>query len=168
MFRARSRYALQHGCPNFWLAWAALSEEESSWAANILSCSESNASFLFLWKWQQIQRAQYHYVIGQILSYKTLFFNVVTTVSSGFLPAVNKSLYAKHVNICTSGDDLLLPLLKHTTQCLASVKCSASVNECQWVPFFSHVEESSYTPLLPLHFHVKLPLCCHLSCGNRM
>jgi len=42
---------------------------------------ESNASYLFPWKLQQMQRAQYHYLIEQILSYKTLVFNKVTTIS---------------------------------------------------------------------------------------
>ena len=40
-------------------------------------CSESNASYLFPWKLQEIQRAQQQYLIEQILSYKTLFFIIV-------------------------------------------------------------------------------------------
>jgi len=35
-----------------------------------------------------------HYMIEQIFSYKTLFFNTVTTISYAFSPAVNKSLHA--------------------------------------------------------------------------
>jgi len=34
-----------------------------------------------------------HHPIEQTLSYKTLFFNVDTTISSAFLPAMNKSLH---------------------------------------------------------------------------
>ena len=42
--------------------------------------SESDASYLFPWKLQQIPEAQEHHFIEQILSYKTLFFNTVTTI----------------------------------------------------------------------------------------
>ena len=43
---------------------------------------------------------------------------------------------------------------------------SASIDECQWVPFFC-MEEFSDTALLHTHFHirhhfVRLLLCCHL------
>ena len=54
-------------------------------------------------------------LIEQILSYKTLFFSMITTVSYAFLPAMNKSLHAALIRICTHGGDSLLPLLKHTT-----------------------------------------------------
>jgi hypothetical protein len=40
----------------------------------------------------------------QILSYKTLFFDTVTTIGYALLPAMNKSLHAALVKICTSGD----------------------------------------------------------------
>jgi len=60
-----------------------------------------------------------NYLIEQILSYRTLFFNIVTVVSCAFLPVMKKkSLHAELVNICTSGVDLLLPLLECTTHCL--------------------------------------------------
>jgi len=42
-----------------------------------------------------------------ILSYETLFFNIVTTISYAFLPAMNKSLHAMLVKICTSRGDSL-------------------------------------------------------------
>ena len=67
--------------------------------------SKSNASCLFPWKLQQMQRTQEHYLIEQILSYKTLFFSIVTTISYAFLPAMNKILHAALVKICTSGGD---------------------------------------------------------------
>jgi len=38
-----------------------------------IGLSKSTASYLFLWKLQQVQKAQ-HYLIEQILNYKTLFF----------------------------------------------------------------------------------------------
>ena len=48
-----------------------------------------------------------HDLIEQILHYKTLFFNTVTTISYAFLPAMNKSLHAMLTKICTSEDDPL-------------------------------------------------------------
>ena len=47
-------------------------------------CSESNASHLFSWELEQMQRAQLCYLIEQIVCCKTVFFNVVTTISSAF------------------------------------------------------------------------------------
>jgi len=41
-----------------------------------VDCSENNACYLFLWKLQQILRAQKCCLIEQILSYKILFFNI--------------------------------------------------------------------------------------------
>ena len=46
-------------------------------------------------------------MIEQILSYKTLFFNIVTTISYVFLSAINKRLNAALVKIRTSGGDPL-------------------------------------------------------------
>ena len=43
------------------------------------------------------------YLIEQILSYKTLFFNTVTIISNAFSPAMNKSLHAILIKICTNG-----------------------------------------------------------------
>jgi len=43
-------------------------------------------------------------LIEQILSYKKLFFDVVTTIGYALSPAMNKSLHAVLVKICTSGD----------------------------------------------------------------
>jgi len=42
-------------------------------------------------------------LIEEILSYKTLSFNIVTTVSYSFSPEMKKSLHAAHVKICVSG-----------------------------------------------------------------
>jgi hypothetical protein len=42
-------------------------------------------------------------LIEQILSYKTLFFDIVTTTGYALSPAMNKSLHAALVKICTSG-----------------------------------------------------------------
>jgi hypothetical protein len=40
---------------------------------------------------------------ARFLSYKTLFFNIVTTIGYALSPAMNKSLHATLVKICTSG-----------------------------------------------------------------
>ena len=90
--------------------------------------SKNNTSYLFPWKLQQILRAQKHCLIEKILSYKTLFFNVVTTIGCAFLPAVNV-LQATFVAICVTGGDplSLSPLLKHATHrltMLTSTVCS--------------------------------------------
>ena len=50
-----------------------------------------------------IQREQQHYLIEQILSYKTLFFDIVTATGYALSPSMNKSLHAALIKICTSG-----------------------------------------------------------------
>ena len=75
----------------------------------------------------------------------THYFSTVTTISTAFLSEMNKSLCTVLVKICSSISDplLLSPLLKCTITSLCShplfgvQKHSASVNECQWVQFFS-------------------------------
>ena len=62
--------------------------------------SKSNASYFIPWKLQQLRRTQQHYQIKRVLSCITVLFNTVTTISSAFLPAMNKSLHATLVNIC--------------------------------------------------------------------
>ena len=42
-------------------------------------------------------------MIEQILSYKTLYFDLVTTIGYALSPAMNKSLHTALVKICTSG-----------------------------------------------------------------
>jgi hypothetical protein len=42
-------------------------------------------------------------LIEKIFSYKTLFFDIVTTIGYALSPAMIKSLHAALVNICTSG-----------------------------------------------------------------
>jgi len=92
-----------------------------------------------------MQRARQQYLIEQILSYKTLFFSIVTIISCVFLPAMTKSLHASLVTICTSRGDPLLPLLKHITHpslcshpLFGLQKHSASVGEYQQMQFFQH------------------------------
>jgi len=47
-------------------------------------------------------------LIEQILSYKTLFFNIVTTNGYALSPAMNKSLHATLIKFCTSGGGTLI------------------------------------------------------------
>ena len=63
------------------------------------------------------------YLIVKIITYKTLFFSIFTTIPYVFRPAMNKSLHAMLAKICTSrGDPLLLsPLLKCTTHHLIAL-----------------------------------------------
>jgi hypothetical protein len=68
-------------------------------------CSKSNASFLFLRKLQPIKDVWYCHWIEQAFSYKTLSLHIVTTTGYAFLLAMNKSLPAVFVNLCTSGGD---------------------------------------------------------------
>ena len=72
------------------------------------------------------------------------------------------------IKICTGGGDPLSSLLKHTislcSHLLVGHQVSVNVSVCH----LFLVEELSVTLLLHAHFHVRLPLCCHLSHGNGM
>ena len=92
-----------------------------------------------------------HCLIQHMLSYKTPLCNTVTTTSSAFLPALNKSLPAALVKACSSRGDPPHPScyvsilyceenVAHGVQ-LSLVGLhtrSANADECQWVPFFPH------------------------------
>jgi len=73
----------------------------------------------------------------QILSYKVLFFNTVTTISYAFSLAIDKSLHAMIIKIFTSEGLSLLPPLKHTTHpltVLTSTLWSTPVfSKHQWI-----------------------------------
>jgi len=137
--------------------------------------SESNVSYLFPWELPQIQRAQKHYLIEQILSYKILFFSVVYTISYAFFashaqepachPCKNLHGHPEHGWFFM----LLSPLLKLTTHHLSLHFQLMNVSGSH----FFHMEKFSSTPLLHLHFRVRchfvrLPLCCPLLNGNKM
>jgi len=87
-----------------------------------------------------------HYLVEQIPSYKTLFFNIVTTISYAFLSAVNKSLNTALIKICTS------PLLwaHHLTPHCAHIHWLVfrNVSKCQWLSV------GAIHSLHP-HFHVR-------------
>lgn len=54
------------------------------------SHSKRNGLYLFPWNLQQMQRAQEHCLTEQILSNKTLFFNIATTISYAISTLINK------------------------------------------------------------------------------
>ena len=101
-------------------------------------------------------------MILEVLTLKTLFFNIVTIISSAFSPAMNKSLHASLVKVCTSSNFSLLSLLKctataslcsHPLSGLHQCSVSLNVNGCHILC----MEEFSYSRLLHLYFHVR----CH-------
>jgi len=118
-----------------------------------------------------MQKALEHHLIQQVLSYKTLFANIVTTISCAFLPAVKKCLHAKLVEICMAAWNIAcLPhccchcgntsptssLCSYPLFDLHSVfglqKHSASIDECQWVLSFPYGGIQHHTfawPALP-------------------
>lgn len=78
-------------------------------------------------------------MIEQIVGYKIIFSNILTTISYAFSPAMNKSLQIMHIKMT-----LMSPLLKHIpTASLCSDllfglhKPWASVDEYDRVDFFS-------------------------------
>ena len=96
----------------------------------------------------------------QIISYKTLFFNIVITIIHAFSLVMNKTLHVAFNKICASGGDLQLlsSLLKCTTMTslwshplFGLRKHSACVSDCQYVLFFC-IDEFNDIPLLPLRF----------------
>jgi len=99
-------------------------------------------------------------LIEKILSYKTLFFNLATTISYSFLPLVNKILHAVLLKACTSGSDplSLSPVLKrHPPPHCAHIHCLVSINVQQMLMVvsgcnFSCMEKFNSTHLLHMHF----------------
>ena len=104
-------------------------------------------------------------------------------VSYAFFPGMNKSLHGMlikiYINICPDHGLSFTPPLKHSTNpSLHShplfglhkhSKASVNISGCH----FLRTEESSSSPLLHMHFHVRhhsvrLPLCCHLLHSNNM
>ena len=147
---------------------------------------ESNASYLFPWKLQQMQRAQQNYLTEHIVSYKTLFLNTVTISSYAFSPAMNMSLHAALIKTCTSEGHLVfhscynsvVAKMHHPSTSLSHIHClvsrniqqvSVNVSGCN----FFRMEEFNDTTLLHTHFYVryhfvKLPFCCLLSHGSEV
>jgi len=80
--------------------------------------SKSNASHLFPWK---LHKEHNHTIWQSKFSATEYYFSTVTAISYAFLPAINKSLHATFIKICTiRGDALFLsPLLKCTNHLLS-------------------------------------------------
>ena len=109
--------------------------------------------------------------IEQILSYKTIFFIIVTTICGAVLPAVNTSLHVALVKICTSMRRCAVTTaeMQHPPFHCAHIHCLDPINAQQDLIdvngcIFFCVEEFSSTPFLhtPLrvgHHFVRLPLC---------
>ena len=105
-----------------------------------------NASHLFAWKVQQIQRAQQRYLIEQILSYKTLFFNIVNAISYIFslvtgicMPYLWKSTVAQMIHCLCCYYWNTPPTTSLCSHPLFGFhKHSGSTNERQWIPLFLH------------------------------
>jgi len=102
---------------------------------------EGNAFYLFPWLLQQIRRAQLHYLIEKILTYKTLFCNIVTTIIYAFLPVMSKSLHDTLAKICMATWNVVC-LLHHCPYCWnvlpATLLCSYTVWSRQKCIFFPH------------------------------
>jgi len=126
---------------------------------------ECSASCLFPWELQQIQRAWSHHLIEQILSSKAPFFSVVTTISNAFSPAMNKtcmlSLYVSApvgVTLCQPCWNTASTISLCSHPLFGLCKCSASIDECQWMPFFFCTEKFSDALLFHTHFCVRIIL----------
>ena len=96
----------------------------------------------------------------QMLRYKTLFFNTVTTISYAFSPMMKKSLHATRIKRCISGSDPLFHSVSQSPTSLCSHplfgfhKHSASVDECQQVQFF-YTWRNSMTHLCFIHIFLS-------------
>jgi len=129
---------LGHGCPTFWLAWAALSKGEILLGCIHIGHSEVMTPIYFHGNYNRYN-GQSNYLIERIPSCKTLFFNTITTISYVFSPVMNKSLNAMLVTICTSRGDprFLSPLLKRTTHHqtvpTSTVWSLSILSESQWM-----------------------------------
>jgi len=137
-----------HGCPTFWLAWAVLSKQEMSYATFTVDTPKVMPPIYFHgnYKWyKEHNNTTWKYKFS---FYKSLFFNTSQNShhsSYVFSPMINKSLHAVLVKICITGGNVLSSLLKYsTTTSLCSHplfglhKHSASIDQCQWRPFFLH------------------------------
>ena len=119
-----------------------------------------------------------HYMIEQIFSYKTLFFNTVTTIGCAFSLVINGSLRAElltsapaEVPLCHCHHCWNAPSTPHCAHTHSRNVQQVLMNGSGCHVF--HVEEFSSIRLLHPHFHVRhhsvrLPVCCHLSHGSKM
>ena len=79
---------------------------------------------------------------GQILSYKTHFFNIFTTISYAVLSLMKRSLHAASSGTWNVFYVTGTAAERHHSLCSNPLfglrKCSVSVNEYQWAPFFPY------------------------------
>jgi len=126
-------------------------------------------------------------MIEQILSYKTLFFSIVTTISDAILLAMKKSLNAVFLKISISrGDSLfhsyyngiIAAEMHHPPPHCAPIHCLVFINIQQVSVNVNGfhcfcMKEFNIIPLYHMHFHdrrhfVRLPICCYLSHANEV
>ena len=97
----------------------------------------------------------------QILSYKALFFNIVTTISYAFSPVMKRSLHSALLKICTRGGDplSLLPLPHHAhIHCLLTINIQQALINGSGCHFLLHggIQRHAFA----LHaFPYQTPLC---------
>ena len=115
----------------------------------------------------------------KIVSYKTLFFNILTTISYAFLPAMSKSLHATLVKICTCESDPLMAVTTAETQhpsphcahiyCLVSINVQQTSMSVKGYNFCCMQKFTFASSSLPCQTSMcQTYLCCHLSHGNKM
>ena len=125
-----------------------------------IDCSESSASDLFPWKLQQIQRAQWQYLIGQILRNKIPFLNPVTTTSV-FTSNKQEPACQAHYNLCQWRWTTVTITTAETPQppahCARIHRLSASVSLCQCKLFLP--QRSPMTHLCFTHPSMSDTIC---------
>jgi len=101
-------------------------------------------------------------LIDQILSYKTLFFNIVTIISDAFSPPMNKSMHVMLIKISTSRPAVTVAAAKMkpltASVCSHLLFGSAGFSECHRVPFFLHGGTQFYTTA-PCALPCQTPFC---------
>lgn len=119
--------------------------------------SESNSSYLSLWKRQQIQRAQWYYLMEQILSYKMVFFRSPHQWLCGF-PSDEQD---PPCHTSTGDTPSLLAGFTRTTHLLNRADTHWLVSVNAWRGWWMSINvicfawSSSPRPLLYLHLHVR-------------
>lgn len=102
----------------------------------------------------------------RVLSYKTLFFNVVATITYAFSPVMSKSLHAMLIKICTTGGEPLslfaTAYMHHPPPHCAHIHYLVSINiQRQWISVGATV--STWRNSIP-HFCFNTLLCYLSDC----
>ena len=104
--------------------------------------------YLFQWRQQRIQTAQWYYLMEQILSYQKPSFSTVAE-SCGWTDQDNPCFVVWQLCMAVWNTACISHCCHHCWNTPPSPslcshllfglhKCSASIDECQWVPFFLH------------------------------